>query len=90
MGNKKVSVESVKNSPERVDILVVAWDKKMEGKEEVEFPLGEKALSFPFGTKPSDMLDAIREAGEQIEEAAAQAKEIRTELNQLLQEEPTE
>ncbi len=90
MGTKRVSVESCKNSPDRVDILVVAWDKKMEGKEEVEFPLGEKSLSFPGGTKPRDMLDSIREAGEQIEEAANQAKETRTELNKLLQEEEPE
>lgn len=90
MGNKRVSVESVKNSPERVDVLVVAWDtQEVEGKPQ-ELPLGEKAISFPGGTKPNDMLDGIKEAGEQIEEAAAQAKEIRTELNQLLQEEATE
>lgn len=90
MSTKRVSVESVKNSPERVDVLVVAWDKRMEGKEEIEFPLGEKALSFPGGTKPSDMLDKIREAGEQIEEAATQAKEIREELNKELSEEVPE
>ena len=83
----RISVESVRNGPERVDINVVAWDKQMvEGKEQ-EVPLGEKPLSFPGGTKPADMLDAIREAGEQIEAAAAQAKETRTELNKLLQEE---
>jgi len=87
MGNKRVSVESVKNSPERVDVLVMAWDKRLEGEKEVEFPLGEKALSFPGGTKPTDMLSAIREAGVQIEEVANQAKEIRTELNKELQEE---
>jgi len=86
MGKARLSVESTKNSPERVDILVVAWDKQLVEGQEQEVPLGEKALSFPGGTKPRDMLDAIREAGEQIEEAAAQAKEIRTELNQLLQE----
>lgn len=84
---KRVSVESVKNSPERVDILVVAWDKKkVEGKMQ-EVPLGEKSLSFPGGTKPKDMLKSIREAGVQIEEAATQAKEIRTELNKELSEE---
>lgn len=88
--SKRVSVESCKNSPERVDLLVVAWDKQMVEGQEQELPLGEKALSFPGGTKPADMLDAIREAGEQIEEAANQAKEIRTELNQLLQEEVPE
>ncbi|MBA7481126.1 hypothetical protein ES707_16596 [subsurface metagenome] len=89
MDKKRISVESVKNSPDRVDLLVVAWDKQVvEGKPQ-EVPLGEKALSFPGGTKPADMLDFIREAGEQIEEAANQAKEIRTELNQLLQEEAT-
>lgn len=89
MGKARVSVESVKNSPDRVDVLVVAWGKQMvEGKEQ-EFPLGEKPLSFLGGTKPRDMLNAIREAGEQIEEVAAQAKETRTELNQLLQEKPT-
>ena len=83
---KRVSVESVSNGPEQISIMVVAWDKKLvEGKEQ-EAPLGEKALTFPSGTKPTDMLDAIREAGEQIEEVANQAKEIRTELNQLLQE----
>ncbi len=83
---KRISVESVKNSPERVDVLVVAWDKQMvEGKEQ-ELPLGEKALTFPGGTKPADMLDQIREAGEQIEEVANQAKEIREELNKELQE----
>ena len=88
MGKKRISVESVRNSPEQVNIMVVAWDKQMvEGKEQ-EIPLGEKSLTFRGGTKPADMLDAIREAGEQIEEAAAQAKEIRTELNKLLQEEP--
>jgi len=89
MGTKRVSVESVRNSPERIDVLVTAWDKRMEGKQEVEFPLGEKSIPFPGGTKPTDMLDAIREAGEQIEEAAAQAKEIREELNkELLKEAP--
>ena len=87
---KRVSVESVKNSPERVDVLIVAWDKQIvEGKEQ-EVPLGEKALSFPGGTKPVDMLDKIREAGKQIEEAATQAKEIREELNKELQEEVPE
>ncbi len=87
--SKRVSVESVKNSPERVDVFVVAWDKQLvEGKEQ-EVPMGEKSLSFPGGTKPADMLDAIREAGEQIEEAANQAKEIRTELNKELREETT-
>lgn len=86
----RISVESVKNSPERVDVLVVAWDKQMVEGQEQEVPLGEKALSFPGGTKPADMLDGIKEAGEQIEEAASQAKEIRTELNQLLQEEVPE
>lgn len=90
MGTKRVSVESVRNSPERVDVLVVAWDKRVEEGQEVEVPLGEKSLTFPAGTKPRDMLDAIREAGEQIAEAAAEAKEIRTELNQLLTEEPAE
>ena len=90
MGTKRVSVESCKNSPERIDIIVVAWDKRMEDDKEVEFPLGEKTLSFPGGTKPSDMLDKIREAGEQIEEAAAQAKEIREELNKELSEEVPE
>lgn len=85
MTKKRVSVESVKNSPERVDLLVVAWDtQKVEG-ESQEVPLGEKALSFPGGTKPADMLDAIKEAGEHIEEAADQAKNIRAELNELLQ-----
>ena len=90
MGIKRVSVESCRNSPEQVDLLVVAWDKQIvEGKEQ-EVPLGEKSLSFPGGTKPADMLDAIREAGKQIEEAADQAKEIRTELNKLLKEEVAE
>jgi len=87
MGTKRVSVESCKSGLDRVDIIVVAWDKRKEGKKTVEFPLGEKGLSFPGGTKPRDMLDSIREAGEQIEEAATQAKEIRTEINQLLSEE---
>jgi len=87
MGTKRVSVEDCKNSQERIDIIVVAWGKRMEGKKEVEFPLGEKFLSFPGGTKPSDMLDSIREAGKQIEEAAARAKEIRTELNKELSKE---
>jgi len=86
LGNKRVSVESVRNSPERVDVLVVAWDKQMVENKEQEVPLGEKSLSFPGGTKPADMIDAIKEAGEQIEEAANQAKETRTELNKLLQE----
>jgi len=85
MSKYRISVESCKNSPDRVDILVVAWDKKVVEDQEQEVPLGEKALTFPGGTKPKDMLDAIKEAGEQIEEAANQAKEIRTELNQLLQ-----
>jgi len=89
MTKHRVSVEKVRNSPDRVDLLVVAWDKQeVEGKEQ-EVPLGEKALSFPSGTKPADMLDSIREAGEQIEEAANQAKEIRAELNKALQEEAT-
>ncbi len=84
---RRVSVESCKNGPERIDLLVVAFDKQLvEGKEQ-EITLGEKALSFPGGTKPADMLDTIREAGEQIEEAAANAKEIREELNRELQEE---
>ncbi|GAI92464.1 unnamed protein product, partial [marine sediment metagenome] len=87
MVKKRISVESVRNSPESIQLIVVAWDKqKVEGKMQ-DVPLGEKATTFPGGTKPADMLDKIREAGEQIEEAAAQAKEIRTELNQLLQEE---
>lgn len=90
MGNKRVSVESCKNGPDRIDLLVVAWDKQEVEGQEQEVPLGEKALSFPGGTKPRDMLDAIKEAGEQIEEAANQAKETRTELNKLLQEEVTE
>ncbi len=84
---KRVSVESVKNGPERIDILVVAWDKQMvEGKPQ-EVPLGEKSISFPGGTKPADMLDSIKEAAKQIEESANQAKETRTELNKLLEEE---
>ena len=87
MGKARVSVESCKNSPERIDILVMAWDKKLEGGQEVEFPLGEKTLSFPGGTRPTDMIDSIREAGGQIEETAARAKEIREELHQELQEE---
>lgn len=87
MGKKRVSVENVRNSPDQVRVLVVAWDKQMvEGKEQ-EVPLGEKSISFPGGTKPRDMLDSIREARKQIEEAASQAKEIRAELNQLLLEE---
>lgn len=90
MVKHRVSVESVRNSPERVDLIVVAWDKQLVEGQEQEVPLGEKALAFPPGTKPRDMLDAIREAGEQIEEAADQAKEIRTELNELLQEEAPE
>uniref|UniRef100_A0A6M3XZ86 Uncharacterized protein n=1 Tax=viral metagenome TaxID=1070528 RepID=A0A6M3XZ86_9ZZZZ len=88
MVKKRVSVESVRNSPDQVQLLVVAWDTRgVEGKEQ-EVPLGEKALTFPGGTRPADMLDAIREAGEQIEETAARAKEIRAELNRLLQEKP--
>ena len=83
----RISVESVKNGPDRIDINVVAWGKLMEEGKEIEVPLGEKPLSFPGGTKPSDMLDAIREAGEQIEASANQAKEIRAELNRKLQEE---
>ena len=90
MENKRVSVESVRNSPERVDVLVVAWDKQLIEGQEQEVPLGEKALSFPAGTKPADMLDKIREAREQIEEAAARAKEIREELNRELQVESSE
>lgn len=87
MGKARLSVESVRNSPEQVQLMVVAWDKqKVEGKEQ-DVPLGEKALAFPGGTKPAGMLEDIRKAGEQIEEAAAQAKDIRTELNKLLQEE---
>ena len=85
MSKKRISVESCRNSPERIDLMVVAWDEQeVEGKAQ-EVPLGEKALAFPAGTKPKDMLEKIREAGEQIEEAAANAKEIRTELNELLQ-----
>lgn len=87
MSKSRISVESVRNNPERVDILVVAWSKQLvEGKEQ-EVPLGEKSLSFPSGTKPLDMLDKIKEAGEQIKEAANQAKETRVELNKLLQAE---
>ena len=87
---KRVSVESVRNSPESIQLLVVAWDtQKIEGKDQ-EVPMGEKSLTFPGGTKPKDMLEKIREAGEQIEETAANAKEIRTELNELLQEEVSE
>ena len=90
MGTKRVSVESCRNSPEQVQLMVVAWDTQLvEGKAQ-EIPLGEKSLSFPGGTKPADMLDAIREAGKQIEEAAAQAKEIREELNKELQAEVPE
>jgi len=86
MGKKRVSVESCRNSPEQVQIMVVAWDtQKVEGKSQ-EVPLGEKSLTFPGGTRPADMLDAIREAGEQIEAAATQAKDIRTELNRLLRD----
>ena len=87
---KRVSVESVRNGPERIDIIVVAWGKQtVEGKEQ-EVPLGEKALSFPSGTKPKDMLTAIKEARDQIQEAADQAKTVRSELNKLLQEEAIE
>ncbi len=87
---KRISVESCRNSPESIQLMVVAWDEQeVEGKPQ-EVPLGEKALTFPGGTKPKDMLDTIREAGEQIEEAAANAKEIRTELNALLLEEVPE
>ncbi len=87
---KRVSVESVRNSPESIQLMVVAWDKQLvEGKQQ-EVPLGERALTFPGGTKPADMLDSIREAGEQIEEAANQAKEIREELNKELQKEAPE
>jgi len=86
MSKKRISVESVRNSPESIQLMVVAWDKqKVEG-ELQDVPLGEKSLTFPGGTKPADMLDSIREAGKQIEGAADQAKEIRTELNKLLQE----
>lgn len=86
MSAKRVSVESCRNSPDSVQLMVVAWDKQeVEGKMQ-EVPLGEKALTFPGGTKPADMLDTIREAGEQIEQAADQAKEIRAELNKALQE----
>lgn len=87
MAKTRISVESVRNSPDRVQVLVVAWDKQLvEGKEQ-EVPLGEKSLTFPGGTKPRDMLDSIKEARVQIEEAASEAKEIRIELNELLAEE---
>ncbi|GAI84029.1 unnamed protein product, partial [marine sediment metagenome] len=47
MVKKRVSVESVRNSPEQISIVVVAWDKqKVEGKMQ-DVPLGEKALTFP-------------------------------------------
>lgn len=90
MEKKRVSVASVTNGPDRIDLLVVAWDTlEVEGREQ-EVPLGEKSVSFPAGTKPADMIDAIKEAGEQIEEVAAQAKEIRTDVNRLLQKETPE
>ena len=82
----RVSVESCRNGPERIDLVVVAWDKQLVEGKETEVSLGETTLSFAGGTKPADMLDTIRKAGEQIEEAAAKAKEIRDELNKELQE----
>ncbi len=87
MSTKRISVESCRNSPESIQLMVVAWDEQeVEGKPQ-EVPLGEKSLTFAVGTKPKDMLKAIKEAGKQIEETAAQAKAIRTDLNKLLQEE---
>lgn len=89
MVKKRVSVESVRKNPENIVLNVVAWDTvKVEGKDQ-EVPLGEKTLTFQDGTKPEAMLATIREAGEQIQEAADQAKNIRTELNELLQEKVT-
>jgi len=86
MGKKRVSVESVRNSPEQVQIMVVAWDtQKVEGQDQ-EVALGEMKLTFPAGAAPADMLVGIREAGAKIEETAARAKDIRTELNRLLLE----
>lgn len=87
---KTVSVENVRNSPERIDILIVAWGTQLiEGKDQ-EVALGEESLSFPGGTKPADMISAIRESEGRIRERAAQAKEIREELNRELQEEVPE
>jgi len=87
MGERRISVESVTQNPEKVDILVVVWEKQMVEGVEKEVVIGEKALTFPGGTEAKDMLPAIEEAGEQVQEAASQAKKIRTDLNQLLQEE---
>jgi len=85
MPKTRVSVESCRSSQEQIQLMVVAWGKQMVNGKQQEVPLGEKSLSFPGDTKPADMLDAIREAGEQIEEAANQAKGIREELNKLLE-----
>ena len=86
----RVSVESVKEGPDRIDVLIVAWGKqKVEGKDQ-EVPLGEKAMSFPAGTSKADIVKAIKEAAVEIEQAAAHAKATRTELNKLLKEEPAE
>lgn len=90
MSKKRISVESVRSSPEQVQLMVVAWDKQVVEGEEQEVPLGEKSLSFPGGTKPNKMLKAIREAGAEIEAVANQAKEIRKELNELLEKEVPE
>jgi len=85
MSKTRISVESVRNGPEKVELVVVAWDtQEVEGKPQ-EVALGEKVLAFKSGTKAADMLADIREAGRQIEEASEQAKEIRAELNQRLQ-----
>ena len=89
MVKKRVSVESCRAGSEAIQLNVVAWEMQLiEGKDQ-EVPIGEMSLSFPPGTKPVDMLDRVREAGEQIAEAATNAKEIREELNKELQEEVT-
>lgn len=84
---KRVEVSSVVEGPQRIDMMIVAYEtREVEGKEE-EIPIGENALSFPKGTKPKDMVKPIREAAKAIEDAAAEAKKTREDVNKLLNEE---
>jgi len=84
MNTKRTSIESCKSSPEKIDLLVVVWDKRVIDGEERDIPLGEQSLSFSSDTKPKDMIAIIKDAGKDIEDAATQAKDIRAELNKLL------
>jgi len=88
MVKRRVSVEGVRSSPQEHNVHVVVYEEQTVDGKPQEVPIGERFITIKADTIVSAILPQIRKAEREIVELAEKARNLRQELNELLDTSP--